>query len=122
MTDILSVSLDFERSFLEELVDDLKGTFHCIAHAGKYKDKKFIESRQKYIKQKYENGLQNCISFEAGMFIGAAYDKLQDMLKNYKTSEQIIEVAEEALYVNLMEGITDDEAENFRVACQSSLA
>ena len=112
MTDVLSAGIDFEMSFLEELVDDLKGTFHCIAHAGKAGDKKFIIDRQRYIKKRYEGGLKNCISFEAD-FVNAAYNKLQDM-KHCDTPSRIKEMAEEALYSDLMEGISAEEAEDFR--------
>jgi hypothetical protein len=113
MTDILSAGLDFEMSFLEELVEDLKGTFHCILHAGKYKDKAFIRDRQKYIKTRYEKGLKNCLSLESE-FISEAYDKLQDIFKHYNTQKDIKEIAGEALYNDIMEGITPEEAEDFR--------
>jgi hypothetical protein len=113
MPDILTAGIDFERSFLEELVDDLKGTFHCIAHAGKADDKMFIRDRQKYIWEKYENGLNSCLSYES-VFIERAYTQLQDMLKIYNTPIEIKKMAEEALYNNLMEGIDEDEIENLR--------
>jgi hypothetical protein len=113
MTDILSAGLDFEMSFLEELVSDLKGTLHCILHAEKYKDKRFIRDRQNYIRKRYEKGLKACFSFES-WYIGDAYDHFQDILKNYRTHDEIKEIAREALYNDIMEGITPEEAEDFR--------
>jgi len=124
MTDVLSIGIDFEMSFLEELVSDLKGTLHCICHAGKSDDKKFIRDRQNYIKKKYEKGLYNCISFES-CFVRDAYWKLIDLGKHscsrYNTPDEINETARDALYNDLMEGISPEEAEDFRNENASNL-
>lgn len=117
MADVLSVGIDFELSFLEDIVSDLKGTFHCILHAGKAEDKKFIKDRQNYFKKKYEKGLYNCLSLES-CFVRDAYWKLMDLGKHssicYNTPDAIREEAREALYNDLMEGISNEEAEDFR--------
>jgi len=113
MTNLLDAGIDFERSFLEKLVEDLEGTFHCIAHAGKADDTQFIKDRQNYIRKKYSNGLDNALSLESH-YISQAYGILQDMLEKYKTPKEIIEAAEEALYSWLMVGIDKNEIEEMR--------
>ena len=80
MVNVFDVELNPERSFLEQLAEDLEGTLSLIAYAGKSADEKFIRERQKEIKKQYGPYLAD-VSSAIGVFhVLPAYDNLQDIL------------------------------------------
>ena len=104
MVDIFDYYTSAEMPFLEELAEDLEGTFQVIAHAGHEKNLDYIKERQKYFRDKYGRFLNYIISDIGIEHIIPAYDTLQDLLEGDPTPEEIIQLCEECLYENLIVG------------------
>jgi hypothetical protein len=108
MTNVLDYHVLPEMPFLEELVEDLEGTFHMIAHAGYERDIRFIKGRQKYFRDRYEKYLEHCQSDQAIFHVIPAYYELQELLVLDKSPDRIISDCENALYEHL---IRDEDSE-----------
>ncbi len=102
MTEIFDYPVLPEMPFLEELAEDLEGTLHVIAHAGRERDIPYIRECQKYFRERYGKFLEH-IQSDVGVFhIIPAYDFLQDLLDDNPTPDNIIRYCEECLEEHLM--------------------
>lgn len=108
MANVLDYYVLPEMPFLEELAEDLEGTFHLIAHAGYENNLRYIRSQQKYFREKYGKFLDYVISDEGIFHIIPAYDTLQNMLDGDPTPDEIRQEAEECIYEHL---VLDDYSE-----------
>ncbi|MGD9275578.1 MAG: hypothetical protein PVJ67_00220 [Candidatus Pacearchaeota archaeon] len=112
MESVFDVVSDGMEIFLRTLEDELKGTLHCIAHAGKNKDKRYIASSRRYYERKYGeimNELTTPLNWTGispidslgipGEFISNAYYNFIELGKDlkHKTSEELREEAENIL-------------------------
>ena len=102
MTSVFDVVSDGKEYFLRELEDELKGTLHCIAHAGE-NNLPFLRENQKYYEREYGSKIRdksNQVSFNAlGLpadFILTAYQRFMFMEKDL-SNEEIEEEAENIL-------------------------
>ncbi|MFA6888435.1 MAG: hypothetical protein WC254_02985 [Candidatus Woesearchaeota archaeon] len=96
-----------EIAFLEDLVDDLTGIFHVIAHTDEGNET-YIRESQQYIRKRYDSYLDSCRTYESYKIV-FAYDVLQRLLEGNPTPVEIIDQCEEALYEYLMEGIEPED-------------
>ena len=108
---ILDYHALYEMPFLEELVEDLMGTFRVIAFAGKETDRRFIRRRQKSIKKRYEHGLSLVESDVAAFKVIPAYDTLQELLDGNPAPERIRQICEDCLEEYLTEPEPSEEYE-----------
>jgi hypothetical protein len=101
---VFDVVADGSESFLRNLEDELKGTLHCIAHAG-HNSLTFLRECQKYYREKYDskiNDKSNSVTFLAlgipAGFVLDAYEKFISIGDYDKpTSEEIESEADEIL-------------------------
>lgn len=114
MLDIFDYPVYPEMPFLEELAEELEGTFHVIAHACHESDIVFIKERQRYFEEKYSKLLDYVISDMGDFHIIPAYYILQGLLDNDPTPEYIIQICEECLVEHLIGDWNEDYAEKFR--------
>jgi hypothetical protein len=109
MSNVLDYFVLPEMPFLEELAEDLEGTFHVIAHAGYENNLRYIRNQQKYFSRKYGRFLDDVIS-DVGIFhIIPAYDTLQNLLDGNPTPDEIRQTAEECIYEHLNLGDYSEE-------------
>lgn len=92
---------------LEELVEELEGTLHIIAHAGHASNLNFIRERQEYFKGKYGHGIDdNVYRVVDGTETHAevAYAKFMHVLDDNPTPDRIAEDCEDILNEHILEG------------------
>ena len=104
MADIFDYPVLDEEDFLEDLAEELEGTFMVIAYAGHETNIPFIRERQKYFKKKYSRYLKH-VDSDIGIFhILPAYETLQDLLEDCKDPQKIREACEECLNEHINTG------------------
>lgn len=97
MANIFDYPVLDEEDFLEDLAEELEGTFCVIAYAGHETNIPFIIERQRYFKNKYLRYLKH-VDSDIGIFhILPAYYILRDLLKDCKDPQKIQEACEECL-------------------------
>lgn len=102
MPDVFDYHTLPELPFLEELAEELEGTFHVIAHAGHETNLDYIRDRQRNIRRKYGRFLDH-VKSDVGIFhIIPAYDVLQDLLEGNPPPAEIRDQCEEGLIEHLM--------------------
>ncbi len=109
MSNVLSFR-DPEIVFLDELVEDLTGIFHVIAHTDEGTEA-YIRESQEYVRRQYELYLDVCRTYESYHVI-RAYDILQELLEGNPTPTEIRTQCEDALYEHLMEGVEPEDLED----------
>jgi len=90
---------------LKDLREELEGTFHVIAHAGKAYDKKFIQSRINYFKKKYPMLVPTSVREELSLpsaNVEVAYITLINLLDSNPSPERIMQDCEEALFDHII--------------------
>lgn len=106
MVDIFDYPVLDEEDFLEDLAEELEGTFMVIAYAGHENNFNFIKGRQQYFRDKYSKYLKH-VDSDVGIFhILSAYNTLQDLLKYSKNPQKIRETCENCLneHIDIGEG------------------
>jgi len=90
---------------LKDLREELEGTFHVIAHAGKAYDKKFIKERIDYFKKKYPMLVPNSVYEELRIpntNVEIAYITLITLLESNPSPERIMRDCKEALFDHII--------------------
>jgi len=99
---------------LKDLREELEGTFHVIAHAGKAYDRKFIQSRINYFKKKYPMLVPNSVREELSLpntNVEVAYATLITLLKSNPSPERIMQDCEDALFDHILIPEPGEESE-----------
>lgn len=111
MVDIFDYYSSPEMPFLEELAEELEGTFCVIAYTDQGKNREYIRDQQKYFFDKYDRFL-NHVDTAVGMYhIVPAYDIFENLLDGDPTDNQLVEMCEEGIYVHLIRGNPQDNCE-----------
>jgi hypothetical protein len=97
MPDIFDYPVLPEMPFLEELAEELEGTFHVIAHAGHERNRRFIRERQKYFRRRYGPFVEYVVSDVGDLRVIPAYDSFQELLRGNPSPAEIRQRCEECL-------------------------
>lgn len=104
-----------EEVFLENLIDDLEGSFHVIAHTDHIDNKDFIKKRIQEIKNEYGPFMH--LPLDSNLFtfrVLPAYQELESLLDSNPSTEEIISRCEDGLgYLIVNEEFSEDEMGDF---------
>ena len=114
MVDVFDAKLTPERLFLDDLAQDLAGTFSLIAYAGMSDDVEFIREMQRQIKEQYSPYIPEIRSDVAFDHIFPAYETLQEILTYGTTPQERQRIAEECLNEHLTVGEDPEHEEIFQ--------
>lgn len=89
---------------LVELADDLEGTLHVVAYAGKAGDRVFIEGRQAALRADYGDYIDgdSLSLLDCSTFLECAYCNFLHVLDGNPTEEKIAQECENILYDEVM--------------------
>jgi hypothetical protein len=104
MAHLFDIPVIKKNPILVELADDLEGTLHVIAHAGKAGDRGFIEGRQAALRKDYGSHVNgdSLSLLDYSTFLECAYHNFLHVLDGDPTEEEIAQECENILYDDVM--------------------
>ncbi|MBS3123449.1 hypothetical protein J4437_02305 [Candidatus Woesearchaeota archaeon] len=115
MSDLFNYYTLPEEAFLENLIDDLEGSFHVIAHTDYVSDNYFIKTRIQEIKNEYGPFMH--LPLDSNLFtfrVLPAYRELESLLDGNPSIEEIISRCEDGLaYLTVNEEFSEDDMGDF---------